>query len=81
MFSQELSLAGHTRRFIFTATPTAGWEMRVEEDDRVLRRSQFSDWHRVERALAATEREVRSLVAIGWQPGGAALSVDQPTKR
>ena len=70
MFSQELSLAGHTRRFVFHAMPAAGWEVRVEEDDRVVRRTHYSDWHRVERALSAIEREVRALQQLGWRLAG-----------
>jgi hypothetical protein len=27
-----------------------GWEVREEENDRVVRRMHFTDWHRVERA-------------------------------
>ena len=80
MFSHELSLAGHTRRFIFSSMPSAGWEVRIEEDDRVVRRTQYSDWHRVERALSAVEREVRTLQQLGWRLATASLA-DQSTNR
>ena len=81
MFLRELSLSGHTRRFTVSALPSEGWEMRVEEDDRLVRQTHFSDWHRVERALSAVEREVRALQDLGWQVGSGALAMDQSTNR
>ena len=45
-----------------------GWEVRVAEDSDVVRRTCYSDWHRVERAISAIEREVSTLEAQGWQP-------------
>jgi hypothetical protein len=67
MFSRELTLAGHTRSFVVTPLQAEGWEIRVEEDSRLLRRSHYTDWHRVERALASLEREVAALTAGGWR--------------
>jgi hypothetical protein len=67
MFSRQLILAGHTRSFVITSSHAEGWEMRVEEDSRVLRRTRYTDWHRVERALASLEREVEALTARGWR--------------
>jgi hypothetical protein len=81
MFSRELFLSGHSRRFTLSAAPAEGWEMRVEEDDRLVRRAHFSDWHRVERALNAVQREVRALQDRGWQMGSGALVLDQSTNR
>jgi hypothetical protein len=41
------------------------------EEDRTLRRlDRYHDWHRVERALAAFEREVQELRARGWRIAG-----------
>jgi hypothetical protein len=38
------------------------------EEDRTLRcLHHYRDWHRVERAQAAFEREVRELTARGWE--------------
>lgn len=67
MFFKSLSNAGHTRRFIVSAEPPDGWEVRVEEDSRIVRQSRYSDWHRVERAVSAIERQVGELEAQGWQ--------------
>jgi len=38
------------RRVVVTRS-TTGWEVSEQEDDRILRRMRFRDWHRVERAL------------------------------
>jgi hypothetical protein len=82
MFSRELTLAGHTRNFLITSLPAEGWEVRVEEDSRVLRRNRYTDWHRVERALAAFERETAALMAGGWSMTPEAASrTGQSTNR
>ena len=82
MFSRELTLAGHTRNFVVTPLLADGWEVRIEEDSRVLRRHQYTDWHRVERAVAAFEREVAALMERGWRmtSGGTSRTV-QSTNR
>ena len=67
MFSRQLTLAGRTRSFLLTPLQADGWEVRTEEDATVLRRARFTDWHRVERALAAFEREIERLLAEGWR--------------
>ena len=81
MFSRELSFAGHTRRFTVAAMPSDGWEIRVEEDDHLLRRAHYSDWHRVERALTLVEREVSRLQEMGWTAASGALAGNQSTNR
>ena len=82
MFSRELTLAGHTRNFVITPLHADGWEVRIEEDSRVLRRNQYTDWHRVERALAGFEREVAALMERGWKMTTAGASRGtQPTNR
>ena len=67
MFSRQLTLDGRTRSFVITSSYAEGWEMRVEEDSRLLRRTRYTDWHRLERALASLEREVDALTAGGWR--------------
>lgn len=67
MFSRQLTRAGRTRSFVVTSLEAAGWEVRVEEDGAVIRRTRYSDWHRVERALLGLEREMQELIARGWQ--------------
>jgi hypothetical protein len=46
----------HGRRFSVTTTP-AGWVVREEHEDRIVRDVTYRDWHRVERAVANFERQ------------------------
>jgi hypothetical protein len=73
MFSKTLVHAGHVRHFVVQARRASGWEVRIEEDRQVIRRREYHDWHRLERALGAIEREVGELLAQGWQ-----TSADHP---
>ncbi len=68
MFSSQLTQAGHTRRFSVQLVPGDGWEVVEEADSRVVRRAQYHDWHRVERALANFSEIVRTLENEGWRP-------------
>ena len=70
MFSKTLIQAGHVRRFVVSARPASGWEVRIEQDREVVRQAAYRDWHRLERAIGAIEREVGELVAQGWEPLG-----------
>jgi hypothetical protein len=67
MFAVSLRRAGHVRRYSICALGIAGWEVRLEEDRAVQRLERYHDWHRVERAIALFEREVRELTAHGWE--------------
>jgi hypothetical protein len=66
IYTTELSHEGHSRRFILGEAPLGGWELRVEEDQAVVSRVRYTDWHRVERALGAIARRVSELEAGGW---------------
>jgi hypothetical protein len=66
MLTERLRNADHTRRFSIMATPS-GWEVRREEDSRVVRLVEYHDWHRVERARRSIAHEVRQLEAAGWR--------------
>jgi hypothetical protein len=66
MFTQELTNAGHVRRFEIRSEGADGWEMRVEEDSAVLRCQRFTDWHRVERAITRVSIEIAALQDAGW---------------
>lgn len=68
MLNTELSNAGHSRRFVLGHVPVGGWELRIEEDNAVVSRVHYTDWHRVERALAAVTRQISELEAGGWRP-------------
>jgi hypothetical protein len=67
MFDTELSYAGHNRRFVLGHVPVGGWELRIEEDNEVVSRVRYTDWHRVERALAGIARLISELESRGWQ--------------
>lgn len=69
MFVKELSQAGHTRRFsISRREGDAGWIVRDEQDDRVLKNVCYSDWHRVERAADMFKILIDDLEHRGWIP-------------
>lgn len=78
MFSKTLTQGDHTRSFSVRARREDGWELRIEQDSHVIRHTCYTDWHRVERALAAVRREVDALETQGWQAltfsGGAGVS-------
>jgi len=76
MFSRTLTQAGHTRRFIVSARRAIGWEVRIEQDSHVVRQARYTDWHRLERAVGAIEREVVELEAQGWRTTAASGLVD-----
>jgi hypothetical protein len=67
MVNTELSYAGHSRRFVLGHVAVGGWELLIEEDDAVVSRVRYTDWHRVERALAQIARRVSELEARGWR--------------
>jgi hypothetical protein len=66
MFAKVLSQAGHTKRFTISEAGSEGWEVRVEQDSRVVRRVTYTDWHRVERAVLMMSRQVSELEDSGW---------------
>ncbi len=66
MFNRSLRNADHTRRYSIAVTP-AGWEVRQEQDNRIVRRVEYQDWHRVERARRAIALEMHDLEAAGWK--------------
>jgi hypothetical protein len=69
MFSQELRLAGHVKRFFINRIGAEGWEVREEQDERVVRQVRYTDWHRVERALGIFRLEIGELENRGWVAG------------
>ena len=80
MFSKALTLDGHTRTFRVDSLLSQGWEVRILQDSDVVRRTFYSDWHRVERAIGAIEREVSLLESQGWRLAPASDAV-QSTNR
>jgi hypothetical protein len=64
-FTKSLKYRGHERRFSIEPTG-GGWEVREEEDSRVVRQIRYTDWHRVERARRAFTLEMIDLREKGW---------------
>lgn len=67
MFHVSLCQANHVRRYSVAAVAPSGWEVMLEEDSSVCRRDRYTDWHRVERAVAILELEVEQLRSRGWR--------------
>ena len=66
MYACTLRKATHTRTFTITNTPLAGWEVREEQDSRLISSRLYQDWHRVERAKQTFAREAADLRDAGW---------------
>jgi hypothetical protein len=68
MFTKELHQQGHTRKFSVSdrRRDGSGWEIRCEEDNRVLKQAVYTDWHRVERALSVFNLQIGELEDRGW---------------
>lgn len=64
-FMKRLRYDGHERRFSIRPT-AAGWEVRAEEDSRVVKQVCYTDWHRVERARRVFTLEMADLRDKGW---------------
>lgn len=65
-FSKSLRFLEQTRRYSIVAT-NSGWEVREERDSEVVRRVQYQDWHRVERARRSLTIKLGELTADGWE--------------
>jgi hypothetical protein len=65
MFCRSLRYHEQTRRYSIAATPT-GWEVREERDSQVVKKVQYQDWHRVERARRSITIELDALQRKGW---------------
>jgi hypothetical protein len=66
MFNKELRFAGHVKRFLISGMGRDGWEVREEQDERVVKQIRYTDWHRVERALGMFNLEIVELESQGW---------------
>ena len=67
MYLRLFQKAGQTKRFTITDAGTLGWEVREEQDSRVVRSTRYTDWHRVERARMTFAQEAASLASSGWK--------------
>ena len=58
--------ADHIRRFTIRDEGPGGWLVLEETEGGVVRRTQYDDWHRVERARAAFDLTAEALRSQGW---------------
>ena len=66
IFSKQLRSQDHTRAFVVGEAGERGWEVREEEDNRIVRRTWLHDWHRVENAITRFMAEAVQLRSAGW---------------
>jgi hypothetical protein len=66
MYTRLFQKAAHTRKFTISSEGSSGWEVRDEQDSRVIFRVRYRDWHRVERAKRAFALEALMLEETGW---------------
>ena len=63
LLSQEQE---HVREFVVDEADERGWEVREEEDHRIIKRTWMHDWHRVESAMMKFAVEAMQLRQAGW---------------
>ena len=66
IFSKRLRMQEHTKQFVVDNADERGWEVREEEDHRIVRRTWMHDWHRVENAIVRFGVETALLQRAGW---------------
>jgi hypothetical protein len=66
IFSKRLRSQEHTKAFVVDEADDRGWEVREEEDHRVVKRRWMRDWHRVENAMMRFGIEATQLQRAGW---------------
>ena len=67
MLSVCLRLGDRQRRCSVSAASAKGWEVVRQEDQELVTRTRYHDWHRVERSIALFDREINELLAQGWK--------------
>jgi hypothetical protein len=66
LFAKQLKSNNHTRAFVVDQADEHGWEVRVEQDHKVVERTWLHDWHRVESAMRKFALEALQLQRAGW---------------
>jgi hypothetical protein len=66
IFSKRLRSQEHTKEFVVDEADDRGWEVREEEDHRIVKRTWMRDWHRVENAMMRFGLEATQLQRAGW---------------
>ena len=66
IFSRQLRSQEHIKEFVVDEADDRGWEVREEEDHRIVKRTWMHDWHRVENAMMRFAVEATQLQRAGW---------------
>ena len=66
IFSRRLRSQEHTKAFVVDEADDRGWEVREEEDHRIVKRTWMHDWHRVETAMMRFAVQATMLQRAGW---------------
>jgi hypothetical protein len=66
IFSRRLHSEGHIRAFVVREAGGQGWEVKDEEDDRIIKHAWMHDWHRVESVMMRFSLEAVQLQRAGW---------------
>jgi hypothetical protein len=66
IFSRRLRSQEHTKAFVVDEADDRGWEVREEEDHRIVKRTLVRDWHRVENAMMRFAVQATMLQRAGW---------------
>jgi hypothetical protein len=66
IFSKRLRSQEHVREFVVDDADERGWEVREEQDNRIVKRTWMHDWHRVESAMMKFALEAIQLQRAGW---------------
>lgn len=66
IFSKRLQSDEHIREFCVNEASERGWEVREEQDHRIVKRVWMRDWHRVENAMMRFGLQAMQLQRAGW---------------
>ncbi len=66
IFSKRLQSDEHIREFCVNEAGDRGWEVREEQDHRIVKRVWMRDWHRVENAMMRFGIQAMQLQRAGW---------------
>jgi hypothetical protein len=66
LYARSLHRASDVRRFTISNAGSLGWQVREEQNSRVVREICYDDWHRVERAKMRFSLRADSLASAGW---------------
>ena len=67
MYERIFRYGTHVRQFTISSSTPSGWEVKDQQDVRVLRNRLYRDWHRVERAMLTFTVEAARLLDEGWK--------------